>query len=352
MPEIRLLATDLDGTLIGSRDEYDSYEPFRERLRDLSARHDTVWAIFTGRKLSSCRRVLAPMISGGISPDYLTAQHAYIYSVTPRHRYSPHLMWNAHIMGHIGINWIRSQRAIRQCHHAIRSRFRRVKTVCMNRGRLCMRFHNSDAVEAAAQIVRPITDTHANLQMFEYLTDLEIRIIPFTKGLATLELARQLRIPRANILAIGDGLNDISMLDNSVAAMTACPSNARAEVMQVVHETQGHISRSPSLAGVLEAIDAHIAGNVTGALPVNWEDLRLDRQRSGAYAHSIRKRRPSKRGKALREMLIIGAAGGTMLLVLGHFGMLGPLSPYVSRAIHGTIFEVAMLAEQIRAMLM
>ena len=68
------------------------------------------------------------------------------------------------------------------------------------------------------------------------------------------ELARLLGIPRGEVLAIGDHLNDIPMLDGSAAAMVACPANAVDEVKEAVAGAGGYISPFPWGEGVADAI--------------------------------------------------------------------------------------------------
>ncbi len=79
------------------------------------------------------------------------------------------------------------------------------------------------------------------------------------KGSALAELARLLGIPRGEVLAIGDHLNDLPMLDGSAAGMVACPSNAVREVQEMVRRHDGYISPHPWGEGVADAI-RHFSG--------------------------------------------------------------------------------------------
>ena len=95
-PVIRLLTTDLDGTLIGGASEFPLYPTFREQLIELRRDHDTVWAICTGRSLPSFRHFFEPMRTMDIRPDFVIIRHAYIFSLT-RAGYVPHILWNLRI---------------------------------------------------------------------------------------------------------------------------------------------------------------------------------------------------------------------------------------------------------------
>lgn len=58
----------------------------------------------------------------------------------------------------------------------------------------------------------------------------------------------------ADVLAIGDHGNDISMLDGSVTPLVACPGNAYEPTQRAVREAGGFIAAGPAAQGTLEAI--------------------------------------------------------------------------------------------------
>ena len=88
MNEVRLLATDLDGTLIGSSDEYGLYTPLRLKINELKALHNTVWVVNTGRGIKSFHSVFLPIRTAGILPDYIITEHgiAHLYGKTVKQR--------------------------------------------------------------------------------------------------------------------------------------------------------------------------------------------------------------------------------------------------------------------------
>ena len=71
MNVIQLLATDLDGTLIGSATEFPLYNSYREKVTELKRNYNTIWVACTGRDLSSFKRFFSPMRSMGMEPDGL-----------------------------------------------------------------------------------------------------------------------------------------------------------------------------------------------------------------------------------------------------------------------------------------
>ena len=110
--EIRLIATDLDGTLIGSANEFPLYHDFRERINEIRRRFNAVWVVCTGRSRRSFQSFFNPMSQMGLLPDYTIIHHAYIYSMT-RFGYLPHVPWNIHIR-------LLMHMHKREAHHALR----------------------------------------------------------------------------------------------------------------------------------------------------------------------------------------------------------------------------------------
>jgi len=271
MNEIRLIATDLDGTIIGRTEEYHIYGEFRDKIDDLRYKHGATWAVCTGRSLSSFKHFFGPLFLIGIRPDFVIARHAYIYSLG-RYGYTPHWVWNFSIRHMLWSDRRHISRAIRQWYIDILRNFPAVSTVERGRDRLCVRFRAEESAAEAAEMLRKETASFKHMKVFKYSREVDLRSIPFTKGLAVSELARHLEIARENILTVGDGHNDISMLDGSYAGLVGCPGNAEPEVAEVVHKAGGHIAGGRSLSGVMEVIDAFQTGLVCSNLPKWWRD--------------------------------------------------------------------------------
>jgi len=267
--DIRLIATDLDGTLIGGVNEFPLYKDFRDSINELRRHHNAVWAACTGRSRRSFREFFSPMQSMDIMPDYVILNHAYISKLRPI-GYVPHFSWNLRIRYLIWSSQLRSQDAIQEWHQLIRGGAHGVRTVRLRRNRLHLRFESAESARVAAELLRERVRPYRHLHVFEYMREVDVRPVPFTKGLAVQELASHLGVGRENILAIGNGHNDISMLEGTVAALTGCPSNSDGEVMEVVHGAGGHIASGRALSGVMEILRAYETGEVCSDLPKNW----------------------------------------------------------------------------------
>ncbi|MBN1557069.1 MAG: HAD hydrolase family protein, partial [Lentisphaerae bacterium] len=233
--DIRLIATDLDGTLIGSANDFPLYHDFRERINDIRRRRNAVWVVCTGRSRKSFHAFFKPMSQMGLLPDYVIVRHAYIYSLT-RFGYLPHVPWNLHIRALMWSNRQRARQVLRGWHARLTGGAIGVKTVMASRSRLCLRFDSEESARVAADMLERETQQHANLMVFRYHLEVDVRSVPFTKGMAVAELARYLGIEREAILAIGNGHNDNTMLDGTVAAHTGCPANSEVEVIEAVQQ--------------------------------------------------------------------------------------------------------------------
>ena len=152
MADVKLIVTDLDGTLIGSMNAFPAYEEFRDRLATYRAKYGTVWVACTGRSLRSFLHFFAPMETLNLAPEYVIIKHAYIYRLT-RFGYRPHYAWNFFVRYHIWSSKLYMREALNQWHRMITGMSDGVSTVYHRRNRLCLRFSTEDAAEAAARML-------------------------------------------------------------------------------------------------------------------------------------------------------------------------------------------------------
>ena len=76
----------------------------------------------------------------------------------------------------------------------------------------------------------------------------------FHKGSSLSEIARFYQLPASRCFAMGDGHNDLEMLDGAHAGMTACPANAVAVIREKITASGGLITRARHGAGAVEAL--------------------------------------------------------------------------------------------------
>lgn len=323
MNVIQLLATDLDGTLIGSASEFPLYASYREKIRELRRNYGTVWVACTGRPLHSFKTFFSPMRTMGMAPEFVVVNHAYIFEHT-RLGYMPHIIWNLRIWYMVWINQLTAREAMMEWHDTITGVSGGVTTLKRTKNRLQLRFDSQDAARVAADVLEEKLKEFKHLQIFKSKDQVDVRAVPFTKGLAVSELAKHLGIKREEILTIGNGHNDISMLLKSVAGMVACPANSEPEVLMAVHKEGGHVSGERSLGGVMDSINAYLSDTVDSSLPKDWV-APLER----ASQRAPRSGKKRKKHVTLRQLLFFLAIGYAVLEVFANYGMIPFVSKYI-----------------------
>lgn len=341
MAVIRMLATDLDGTLIGSANEFPLYNNFREKVQDLRRNNGTIWVACTGRSLTSFNEFFSPMRMMGIMPDFVIVNHAYIYSVSS-FGCIPHLLWNLRIRYLIWASQLYVREAIDEWHEMITGVSLGVSTIRRKSDRLCLRFDTEESATVAANLLMEKAKPYRHLKVFRYLMEVDVRSVPFTKGLAVSELAHHLDILPSEILAIGNGHNDISMMDKNAAQLVGCPANSEHEVMEAVHSAGGHIAQKRSLGGVLEILDAFMTGAVCSDFPKDW--VSPAQGNNPAPVKTGRKKR--QKFSTLRVLLVLCVVY-VVLVVFANFGLI----PYVSGIIMKPYRLILALLEKIMTLL-
>lgn len=316
--DIQLLATDLDGTLIGNASDIPLYGAFSQTLEELRALHNTVWAACTGRTYKSFQDFFTPMRMQDLLPDYVVLRHSYIYRLTD-FGYIPHTFWNLRTLYRSWREGISLGNKIHEWHNLVRATSQGVKTIRQEPDRLCLRFDSDESARVAAELLKGRTEPFRHLQVFTYMREVDVRTVPFTKGLALSELARRLKIDPENILAIGNGHNDLSMLGGDVAGMTGCPSNSEPEVVETVHNAGGHLAKGKSLGGVIEIVDAYRTGNIQSDFPEGW--VPRSQEKGSSTKRRRQKTRYNRRRPVVRPLIVIGLVY-TALLAFASFDLL------------------------------
>ncbi len=81
----------------------------------------------------------------------------------------------------------------------------------------------------------------------------------FSKSRLLKKAAKMLGVTPDHVIAVGDGINDLSMLDGSVTSLVGCPANASEEVKDTVSAAGGIIAQSREAEGTMEIIKTYLA---------------------------------------------------------------------------------------------
>ena len=82
------------------------------------------------------------------------------------------------------------------------------------------------------------------------------------KGVVLEQYLKKTGLKPAEVLAIGDHENDLSMLDGRTAGRTGCPGNAVEKVKELVGRTGGYVSETEGPLGTLDVINCYLNGDV------------------------------------------------------------------------------------------
>jgi len=247
-----LLSFDFDGTLVIPDDEPAVVPEFFEMMRMMRDSHKTYWGINTGRSLMQTVQGLADARFPFL-PDYIIAREQEIYMPNDFGRWVGVSAWN------------------KRCHKEHHRLFRKCRRFLHN---LRQWVEAETAAVWGTQDEEPagiVASTASEMDMIVSKIDEVLHLKPklsyqrngiylrfshdqYHKGSAMTEVARLCGLSAHKIFAIGDGHNDLDMLDSSMAGLIACPANACAEVREQVEASGGYVAGMAASAGTIEAL--------------------------------------------------------------------------------------------------
>jgi len=201
-------------------------------------------------------------------------------------------MWNIHIGSIIRKDLLRIRKTLDNMETFLRSGAAGSRTFEKRPDRLVIRFNNPESARSAEGAAGDMLLGEKHLRIIRADRDLDIGVVPYTKGLAVSELASHIGISPREILTIGNGYNDLSMLNENVAFSTGCPLNSEPEVIERVHRIGGHISREESIVGTIDVIKAYISRKIDSSLPDGWIENAAEQS---AISHYKRRSSQSRR---------------------------------------------------------
>jgi len=253
---IQLISTDFDGTLFA---EFEN-PPVPQRLQELIAglqERGAKWVINTGRDMSSLMETLGRGHLW-VEPDYLVLVEREIHLLQDS-QYVGLDEWNqactsahaavfAQVRPHLpeAIGWIKSHFRV----HIYEDAFSPFCLIASNNGDadIIHEYLNHFCAKVPGLVVVR-NDIYARFSHEG-----------FNKGSALSEIARRIGVPRERVFAIGDHLNDLSMLTREHAGYIAAPANAIPQVKTQVTQQAGFVSRFSQGSGVAEALEHYLSG--------------------------------------------------------------------------------------------
>lgn len=326
-PNIRLLVTDLDGTIIGHRDDRAIYPEFKALIDDLRRERKVRWIVSTGRSYSSFLSFTRSLERTGIHPDLVVTQHGRVFE---RHgkSYRFKLAYSARVVAASLLGHVHARRTLKQLHQHLATCVRGTRRVLQLKSRFTLQFSTLESAEDSLRWVkRQIQDVPA-LKVVLKEREIEVEHIVCRKGYAVRVLSDRLGISRDEVLAIGDSSSDTCMLDRRIAFYTGCPLNADDGTKQIVHAMNGHLSRAFTMAGVIDIIESTLNNRISSEIPPLLEEMPRRRSHRGASNSRSRDRQHMMRSYAMG-----GAIVAITLVVFANFGVL-PFSELIMKPVH------------------
>lgn len=252
---IKLVSTDFDGTLFTEFENPPIPERFVALITKLQAR-GVKWVINTGRDMSSLMETLA-RTKIPVQPDYLVLVEREVYQHDGV-RYAPLEQWNAACQRDHETLFARVKPEVAELMSWVNARFQATvyedawSPFCLIAGNN----RDADAIHARLdefclrfpELVVVRNDVYARFSHRNY-----------NKGTALAEVTRRLNLSNENVLAAGDHLNDLPMLQTQYARYLVTPANAIPEVIQQVRSQGGWVSELMCGNGTCDGIERFIA---------------------------------------------------------------------------------------------
>jgi HAD superfamily hydrolase (TIGR01484 family) len=247
---VKLISTDFDGTIFTEFENPPVPAELQELIADLQ-RHGAKWVVNTGRDMSSLMEALgrAGLV---IEPDYLVLVEREIY-YHHESLYTSLDSWNSSCTQTHAQMWIRVRQDLPDLVSWINSNAH-ARIYDDPYSPLCIIAASNDEMD---KIHAHLTEYSRRIPHLSVVrNDVYSRFCHdgFTKGTALAEITARLGLRPEHVLAAGDHLNDLPMLDLKYARHIVAPANAIPEVKKTVLAQGGFVSRLAHGFGVADGI--------------------------------------------------------------------------------------------------
>ena len=222
-------------------------------IRRLREEQQVVWGINTGR-------AMLHMVEGFIEsrfpflPDWVVAREREIHLPNLSGSYVPHLPWNQRCENEIHRLFKHARKLLAHIRHEIEEHTG-AQWLEMDGEPAGFIARTEEEMEWIVQRITPLAAAEPCLSWQRNSIYLRFGHRDFHKGSCLAEIARLYHLPADRCFAMGDGYNDLDMLDPAHAGMTACPANAATVIREQITANGGLITRAHHGAGAIEALE-------------------------------------------------------------------------------------------------
>ncbi len=255
---IRCVVIDLDGTmLVPAGDAVRIPHQMITALNELG-RRGVVWCTNSGRDFEDQAAILRRAVEEGLQavPDAIMFNEAYVRPLQGR-GLPAWRAWNAAARQSLREFQPRVQAALRGKLDRWRSSYQILREVLEEE---TTAFLVPKEGEMAARFAAELSVVLRSVMEAVVLRNGGwVAVLPshLGKGQVLATYMRSRFLESDEVLAIGDQLNDISMLNGEVADAVGCPSDAAAEVKSAVLDAGGTVAAQPGYLGTLELLERY-----------------------------------------------------------------------------------------------
>jgi len=247
-----LLGFDFDDTLVFKNAPREINRELFTSLERLRESEGAVWGIATGRSL--------PQLMEGFNavgfpflPDFVVAREREISFPGSFGRFQPHQEWNKRCDKDHAKVFRKSKRVFAKVRRFIEKETK-AEWVSVEGDAAGVVASSSEEMDLILAFFEGLP-SHENLSYERNSIYLRFSHNDYSKGAGLLETARSFGLGSESILAVGDNLNDMSMLQSHVSGMCGCPSNSLAEVCEFVRSRGGFVAEGRASDGAVEILN-------------------------------------------------------------------------------------------------
>lgn len=261
---LQLVCLDFDGTVMVYDDEPGYFHPgviqVLNELKDAGIN----WCTNSGRNNDSQLKIIQSSQSRGLThnPSALLCNESVMF-IKKSGEYVPNDAWN---------EW--AYMRLRAFHKNLQEEFgdqleKVIDAYCPEEvviDQMVTAFHFGDepgkvrpAYEAICEVMKHNRDTLISLNGGW------LAIFPMDLGKGNV-LRRYIQMQgyqSERVLAIGDQVNDVSMLDGKVAGCVGCPGSSAPEIIDLVNQSGGYVAQEEGPLGTLQVIRHYLNGHAT-----------------------------------------------------------------------------------------
>lgn len=247
-----LLAFDFDGTLFTPDSQPPVPSDFFKIIKEVRENQQCLWGINTGRSLmqtvQGINEARFPFL-----PDYIIAREREIYTPNKFGRWLPVKAWNKGCDKDHKRLFRKNRRLMKQMRQWIEQETS--ATWGEQEGEPAGVIASS--AEEMNRITQWLNQQLENTPLLGFQRNaiyLRFSHQNYHKGSALAEVGKLTGITPEKTFAIGDGHNDLDMMDVNIASHLACPGNACPEIKERISEVGGYIAQGLAGDGAIEAL--------------------------------------------------------------------------------------------------